>query len=258
MFDDYLYSGASALINRFGIQDKAILDQIENDITADRVRELLSGDPDTSSFSPKLDENLLKGIHKFLFSDVYDWAGEYRHCNIAKAEPLLNMKSVDYPSPASFLDDDRLMSDAIAEAFEQLQTPGFKSYPDEHYFDKLAYAISALWTAHPFREGNTRTTAIFLHAAAKSHGRIIAGDLNDEHTGLRFRDMLVMASIGDFEPLKSCLRRCVVTPEKTVDLEIDPQTVGQRLQAYRQHKNDLNLDDTLERNDDDHHKNLLH
>nr|WP_305910568.1 Fic family protein [Methylomarinum sp. Ch1-1]MDP4523329.1 Fic family protein [Methylomarinum sp. Ch1-1] len=236
MIDDYLYSGTQTLINRFGIQDKAVLDQIESDITADRVRELLAGDPDFNVFSDNLDEKLLRGIHKHLFVDLYEWAGDYRHCDVAKAEPLLNRKSVDYPPPYSFFEGEKLMEDAIKESLSQLGDSSFKTANKEEYIDKLARFATDLWVAHPFREGNTRTVTIFLRAVAKFHGKSLSGNLNNEEDGLRFRDMLVMASVGDADPLKQSLRRSLKFPKNVANNDISFENMSQKLQGFRRKK----------------------
>lgn len=76
---DNCYEGTTCLINKFDIRDEKLLAETEADITFMK--------------SVMLDNNPIKGcfnfehykaIHRFLFCDIYDWAGEVRTVNISK------------------------------------------------------------------------------------------------------------------------------------------------------------------------------
>lgn len=73
------YDGTICLVNKFGIKDDKKLAQIESDITLAKTAIL-------ESLPPKLplDFEYYKSIHKFLFEDLYDWAGQLRTVNISK------------------------------------------------------------------------------------------------------------------------------------------------------------------------------
>ena len=69
--DDYVYPGTTVLRNKAGIQDQAALDAFEADATAVRMLELLEQPiPGTYDFAH------LCAMHRHLFQDVYEWAGE--------------------------------------------------------------------------------------------------------------------------------------------------------------------------------------
>lgn len=84
MTDPYVYPGTGTLKNLLGIQDKNRLDDAEADYVSLRLRELaeypLDGDYSVSHFAK---------MHKYIFQDIYGWAGEFSTINIEKEEPAL-------------------------------------------------------------------------------------------------------------------------------------------------------------------------
>ena len=78
---NYCYKGTDVLINKLNITNEKDLFNAERELVSLRIYELnetpLNGD---------FDFNYLKNIHKYLFQDVYRWAGEIRNCNIAKQD----------------------------------------------------------------------------------------------------------------------------------------------------------------------------
>lgn len=84
MTDPYVYPGTSTLKNILDIRDKNLLDDAEADYVSLRLRELaerpLSGSYDVFHFAR---------MHKYIFQDIYGWAGEFRTINIEKEEPAL-------------------------------------------------------------------------------------------------------------------------------------------------------------------------
>lgn len=73
--DPYVYPGTSTLRNRFGLTNAADLDRVERLHVADRATEAIP----RGSF----DLTHLRAIHRHLFQDVYDWAGELRTVEIS-------------------------------------------------------------------------------------------------------------------------------------------------------------------------------
>ena len=68
------YPGTTILINKFDIRDEEKLSEIESVISSARYAEWLNA-PQATTF----DFDHYKAIHRFLFSDLYEWAGEVRH-----------------------------------------------------------------------------------------------------------------------------------------------------------------------------------
>ena len=73
------YPGTTILINKFDIRDEEKLSEIESVISSARYAEWLNA-PQATTF----DFDHYKAIHRFLFSDLYEWAGEVRTVNISK------------------------------------------------------------------------------------------------------------------------------------------------------------------------------
>jgi cell filamentation protein len=74
--DPYVYPGTNIIRNRLLITDPQILDRMERRLVIQRTR---SGVP-----GGKFDLAHLRAIHRHLFQDVYDWAGEIRTVEISK------------------------------------------------------------------------------------------------------------------------------------------------------------------------------
>jgi len=73
------YPGTTILINKFDIRDEEKLSEIESVISSARYAEWLNA-PQAATF----DFDHYKAIHRFLFSGLYEWAGEIRTVNISK------------------------------------------------------------------------------------------------------------------------------------------------------------------------------
>jgi cell filamentation protein len=81
-YDIYLLENSRVLKNKLGIENEAALDKAES-IMANTKMALLYN----SSFSDFSPSGVCK-IHKTIFGDVYEWAGEYRIINVQKREVL--------------------------------------------------------------------------------------------------------------------------------------------------------------------------
>lgn len=73
------YPDTTVLINKFDIQDETKLNEVESVLSSARNAAWLS-DPKAKTF----DFSHYKAIHRFLFSDLYDWAGQIRIVDISK------------------------------------------------------------------------------------------------------------------------------------------------------------------------------
>lgn len=91
MRDIYLYEGTDVLKNLLDIKDRKLLDEAEADYVTYRLKEIaihpLPGGYDYA--------HLLQ-MHKYIFQDIYEWAGQQRKLNIYKEEPVLGGLSIDY------------------------------------------------------------------------------------------------------------------------------------------------------------------
>jgi cell filamentation protein len=80
MTDPYVYPGTEVLINKEDIRDHGELEAFERIVTAARMETQPTQIPAT--------EDGYRRLHRYIFQNVYDWAGEYRTVNIAKGSHM--------------------------------------------------------------------------------------------------------------------------------------------------------------------------
>ena len=157
----------------------------EADKVSVRITEILS--EKAFNFSP----TELVIIHKRLFEDIFDGAGTYRDYNITKKEWVLNGDTVIY---ASFQN----IKETLEYDFEQEKAFSYKGLSLEESIKHLCLFTANMWQIHPFCEGNTRTTAVFIIKYLRTFGF----DINDEvfaDNSWYFRNSLVRANYNNFQ-----------------------------------------------------------
>ena len=137
-----LDSEDKVLRNKLGIWDEDSLNEAERMITSYKLAKLYL-DTGAQSF----DANHLKSIHKFLFEDIYPFAGEFRRENISKR---ITFCLVQFIEPEL----DRTLKNAIKMVPKLVDRDTLLRYITELYSD--------LDMIHPFREGNGRTEREFM------------------------------------------------------------------------------------------------
>ena len=157
----------------------------EADKVAVRITEILS--ENAFNFSP----TELLNIHKRLFKDIFDGAGVYRDYNITKKEWVLNGDTVTYASFQS-------IKGALEYDFEQEKNFSYQGLSLDESIKHLCSFTANIWQIHPFCEGNTRTTAVFIIKYLRTFGF----DINDEvfaDNSWYFRNSLVRANYTNFQ-----------------------------------------------------------
>ena len=181
MRDPYLYLDVDVLINKKNIKDQNQLDKLEEDIVPLRMIALRKQGLTITSV---LD---IQKIHSFLFSSIFDWAGEFRKITMYKGEPILNGYSVDY-TPSDYIKKE--MND-LEKRFLSIN---WEELDNKQKINNVASIIQELWQIHCFREGNTRTVALFLYFLLKTIGVHINIDFLGKNAKY-FRNALVLASL---------------------------------------------------------------
>ena len=97
----------------------------------------------------------LKYIHQYLFKDIYEFAGKFRKVNISKSEKILNYDSVAYG-------DYKLLEKSLDYDITIEKTKDYKQMNMSDLINNITKFSSNIWQVHPFREGNTRTVAMFI------------------------------------------------------------------------------------------------
>lgn len=132
----YTYENSKVLINKFNERNSENLRKIEYRVVASKILKLYH-----NPILVKNMEDILK-IHKFLFEDIYVWAGEYRKVNISK-------EGKAFISYQSFSMAVRYIEDLITEYYDLGDNR-------EMIIDSLVKILDNLNYLHPFREGNGR------------------------------------------------------------------------------------------------------
>lgn len=183
---DYCYPpGFDVLRNRFGIRDSHHLNRVERLFVTQRITE---GVP-TGNF----DLDHLMAIHRHLFQDVYEWAGELRKVELSKEGHQFQLS--------------RSIQTGMEDVHRRLLGRRFLRGLSASDFSRHAGEIVGdVNYIHPFREGNGRTQLLYLEQLAQQGGHafnLLAID----------RDMWMEASRRahrrDFELMSDCIAKAI-------------------------------------------------
>ena len=224
MVDPYFYEDIPVLRNTLDIRDDKTLDLIEAEQS--RANMMLLYEQGFCDFTPEG----LRSIHRFLFGDIYQWAGKYRIINIAKREKLLAGRSVWYSNDDAIADD-------LAAAFQDIQHQNWAAMPREEFVSTIVRCFTKIWQIHPFREGNTRTVVMLLTFFVEHYGYHIDQDLLAESAGY-VRDAFVMASLDQFseyEHLERILLDAVCADPVDYELALDAESEVQQSEKYQKY-----------------------
>lgn len=142
-WDNYFYEGTNVLKNKFGIKDQKKLEEQEKVITLRKLTEL-----ELLPITGKFNLERLKKIHKYLFNDIYYFAGEFRRSTMAK-------------TTRQFYDPEYI-KDELEKTLNILNENVNDVYDKRKYSYVLAKAYYDLMSIHPFREGNGRSVREYL------------------------------------------------------------------------------------------------
>lgn len=148
----YCYPNSNVLINIPGFKEQKQLEAYERIVTVDRLR-ILELYPIKGNF----DRNHLCSIHKFIFKDIYPFAGQIRDEDIAKDNFQFAVV--------------RFLVSQTDQLLDELKTEKFlKNLPFEVFVERLTHYLTELNVLHPFREGNGRTQREFIRCLALESG----------------------------------------------------------------------------------------
>lgn len=148
----YCYPHSFILKNKLDIRDGKLLSEAERKLTALRIFTLQS-QPVKGNFDLKH----LQTIHRFIFQDIFSWAGKLRTVNIAKGNQFCNCLYIESGSKPTF--DKLRKEDHFLIGSDPEQIP-----------EKLAYYLGEINVIHPFREGNGRAQRVFIQYLAQIAG----------------------------------------------------------------------------------------
>ena len=163
--------------------------KVENDRTEEadkvsvRITEILA--EKTFSFTP----TQLTSIHRRLFEGIYKQAGRIRDYNITKNEWVLGGKTVYYASADT-------ISETLDYDMRQERAFDYANLNVDDAISHLARFCANIWQIHPFCEGNTRTTAVFMIKYLRTLGFNVVNDVFAGNSWY-FRNALVRANYSD-------------------------------------------------------------
>ena len=229
-FDKYIVQGepdkkakANAWQTAIGLQDvdglkpseyliKTAVQHIEGDITIDQVKDMLDTYYETKDVREHLDNerteeadkvsariteilseqsfsftpDYLIRIHRRLFEGIYKHAGQLRDVNITKKEWVLNGDTVLYSNYD-------MLRETLEYDFEQEKKTDYSVLNADMAVKQICKFVSGIWQIHPFREGNTRTTAVFTMKYLQTFGFTVNNDVFKDNSWY-FRNALVRAN----------------------------------------------------------------
>ena len=130
-------------------------------------------------------------LHRRIFEGVFKHAGEIRQYDISKKEWVLEGDSVNYLNWED-------LRRALDWDIEQEKNFSYKDLTDDEKIEHIAKFISGIWQIHAFREGNTRTTAIFTIQYLRSLGYEVNNEMFAKHSWY-FRNALVRANYRNIQ-----------------------------------------------------------
>lgn len=168
----YCYPGSFVLKNKLNLTEADKLEEAERNITALRILELRRHPP-----KGVMDFRYLCRLHKYIFGDIYDWAGKIRNVNINKGSMFCSCQFI--AQQADYI-------------FGQLKRESYlKHCPENEFPLRLAYYLSEINALHPFREGNGRTQRLFIELLAERN------DYEVDFSGVS-ADEMIQASADSF------------------------------------------------------------
>lgn len=182
----YCYPDSNVLVNKLNIHDNKKLATVERKLVLLKLYTLRQ-----NNNIEKFDIHHFLSIHKFLFEDIYPFAGKIRSEDIAKDS--FRFAKWEY------------IEDQLNELLNKLSKDNLKNLNKEDMSKKLAYYMSELNVLHPFREGNGRTIREFIRELAYVNGYSL--DIKNVNP----KEMLAscIESVVNTEHLESVILKCL-------------------------------------------------
>ena len=183
----YCYPNTNTLVNKLNIKDPVVLSKYEKSVVAIKLMAL-----EKKGITGNFDLNHFVSIHKFLFEDIYNFAGLFRNENIAKG--FFQFAQWEY------------IEDELIRLLNNLKKENFLAGLDRTQISsRIAYYWAELNVLHPFREGNGRTTREFLRQLLLNNNYVF--NLKNVNS----QDLLnaSIKSIVDTSSLEELLNKCI-------------------------------------------------
>lgn len=184
----YCYPDSDVLKNKLNIRDRDELKRAEEEITTLKQYILME-----SPIKGRVSKTQLMNIHRFLFEDIYLFAGHIRHEQISKGETLF------FPP--------HLIGRELDKVFAKLHNDKMLREKDrKRQIEHLSYIMSELNIIHPFREGNGRSIRELIRCMAMHYGFLLDWSRVDRDTMLD----AAVRSVVDCRAFCDVIVECVV------------------------------------------------
>ncbi len=186
--DPYSDPVTGVLYNRLELRSAAALEAAEREITHAALILL-----DESPVSPSYDLPHLREIHRRIFGDIYEWAGQIRTVAIAKDAVFCLPQYVE---------------SSAAVIFRELHDEDcLRGLRHDMFVGRLAYYLGEVNALHPFREGNGRAQRAFFRQLARDAGFTLAWQHLDPACNVEASAAIMR---GDPEPMREMLRALII------------------------------------------------
>ena len=176
------------LKNKLGLINSAELTKLAADFTTVRSVQLLS-----KPIRGKFDIPHLRAIHRYLFQDIFPWAGDFREVTTARTN------SFSFPPPI-------YIESSLNTIFAAIRTENhLKNLDPDMFALRAGYYLGEINAVHPFREGNGRTQREFIRTLALTAGhRLVWTNLAQEENNHASR---ISYATGDSSLLAALIRK---------------------------------------------------
>lgn len=194
---DSCYEGTTCLMNKLGIRDEKLLSETEAAYTLAKASYLgLHPLPGNYNFAHYC------AIHKFLFEDLYDWAGQVRTVDISK-------KGTSFVPAAEI--------EGCANAcFAHAAQVNYAALNRRSCAEQLADFYGTLNMIHPFREGNGRTQRVYFAQWVRHIGfDIDFAEVDPDY----FMIATIRSAQGVMDDLVSLFENTLIEPQRKNDVQ---------------------------------------
>jgi cell filamentation protein len=191
IYDDHFDDVHRILRNKLGLIYVDRLEIVIADVSRARVLEL-SRHP----LRGKFDIPHLRAIHRYIFQDIFPWAGDFRNVMTARTG------SFGFPPP-------NFIGPSLETLFTSLKAENhLKKLTADKFTERAGHFLGELNAIHPFREGNGRTQREFIRTLALTAGhplswKNLTAEGNNEASRISF-------ATGNNTGLTAILRKCLL------------------------------------------------
>lgn len=171
----------TVLRNTLNVRDAETLERIERRFVVQRISEGIS--------KGRFDLEHLRTIHRHLFQDVYEWAGDVRSVEISKGGNRFQFA--------------RYIETGMADIHRRLRARNLlRNLSGQSFCEQAGEILGDINYVHPFREGNGRTQLLYLRQLAEQAGhRIDLTRIERE----AWMDASRQAHLGAYDPMSACI-----------------------------------------------------